>query len=145
MLGIPIARYTARLAMAFSRRNRSLASSSSSGTAGAITDRPVEAAVAAQPALEAGTPAIRGMEEERDSFEVSGLMSEPCDEETQARQRDLDKLSEEFLRAVPTGITDADGLQFYSDDTWRPAGIDYGPTTEVYDVSTPSPEEASNA
>ena len=128
--------------MAFSRRNRSLASSSSSGpVAGAIADQQVEAAAAAQLALEAGISTIRDIERELDSFDDSGLMSEPGDDEAQARQRELDKASEGFLLAVPTGIVDADGLCHYSDDTWRPAGIVYGPTTEVYDMSTPPPEE----
>ena len=48
-------------------------------------------------------------------------MSEIGADEAAAYQRKLDAESASFLEATPTGISDADGLLHYSDDTWRPA------------------------
>ena len=98
---------------------------------------------AAQPSVPAITDTATQQAELKDgldSFEDSDLMSEIGDSEKATRQQQLDSASAGFLSAVPTGIVDTEGLQHYSDDTWRPAGINYGPTTEVFDMSTPPPE-----
>ena len=132
------------MAYSLSLRQPALASSTSSGTGAALEDR-IEAQLAlgadtpAQLALEAGTAALADMAAELqrqiadtgalpahdglDSFDDT--TSEAGEEEALARQRDLDTASAHFLAAVDTGIMDADGLHWYSDETWRPAGINY--------------------
>ena len=48
-------------------------------------------------------------------------MSEPTESEQRERQEQLDRESSEFLSAVGLGIFDPDGLELYSDQTYRPA------------------------
>ena len=106
---------------------------------------------AEQLALEQGMPAIQDVgpttvnpPDDSDPFDESGLMSEIGDNEKQARQAQLDAASSEFLTAVDTGMTDADGLHWYDDGTWRPGGIYFGPPPVVHDLSTPPAELATD-